>query len=203
MQLRWNVERDFNVQFHVACDRRNIDAESWFSPALNRRLSAGEIACTLSHLELLLYCEEWFGEVVILEDDVVPLVASKAVLVKRIRQAREEFPQLQFLHLGAFYELSRLNSKVYAQRKTVASSGSRAPTGAFAYYLTYAGIRALRYQLQTLQFPADIPQDVYFAARGLFAVLNQPIAAHPKTGAECYTYIGNDFRRSLPRKYVP
>lgn len=202
MHLRWNVERDFNVQFHVACDRRDIGLSSWFSETLHREISAGEIACILSHLELLLYCEGRFSEIVVLEDDVLPLVDSKAILVERIRQARTEFPQMQFLHLGYSYKRSKISDKIYAQRKLTASAGNKAPTGAFAYYLTCEGIQALRYQLQTLQFPADIPQDVYFASRGLFAVLNQPIAAHPWQGNECYTYIGNDFRRSFPRKFV-
>lgn len=203
MQTRWNVECDFNIQFHVAFDRRNIGVESWFSKALNRQLSSGEIACTLSHLELLLYCEERYGEVVILEDDVIPLVRSKAALVERIRKACDEFPAAQFVHLGAFRERSKRGDQIYANSREVASAGSRAPAGSFAYYLTGKGIAFLRFCLQTLQLPSDIPQDTCFASNGLFATLNQPVAVHPWRGPECYTYVGNEFRRSMPRKYIP
>lgn len=203
MHLRWNVERDFNVQFHTAFDRRRLDVESYFSQRLNRELSSGEIACALSHVELLTYCQGRFDEVVVLEDDVIPIIDRKAVLVDRIRKACEEFPRTQFLHLGAFYEKSKRSDCIYANREEVASAGTRAPVGAFAYYLTSEGISLLRVCLQTLQFPADIPQDICFAANGLFATLNQPVVVHPWRGSECYTYIGNDFRRSMSRKYVP
>lgn len=203
MHLRWNVKRDFNVQFHTAFDRRRLDVESYFSHQLSRELSPGEIACSLSHVELLTYCQGRFNEVVVLEDDVIPLIPNKATLVDCIRRACVEFPQTQFLHLGAFYEKSKLSGQIYARRKEIASAGIRAPTGTFAYYLTREGISLLRVCLQTLQFPADIPQDICFAANGLFATLNQPVVVHPWRGFECYTYIGNDFRRSIPRKYVP
>lgn len=203
MHLRWNVERDFNVRFHAAFDRRRLDVASYFSRQLNRELSSGEVACTLSHLELLQHCEGRFNEIVVLEDDVIPLVNAKTTLVRRIRQACAEFPSAQFIHLGSFYERSSRGNQIYSVRKAIASAGTKAPTGSFAYYLTSLGISTFRYCLQSLQLPADIPQDVWFAAKGLSATLNQPIAVHPIKGSECYTYIGNQFRRALPRKYLP
>lgn len=202
MHLRWNVERGFNVRFHTAFDRRRLGVANYFSRQLNRELSSGEVACTISHFELLQHCEGRFNEIVVLEDDAIPMV-DKTTLVNRIRQACAEFPSAQFIHLGSFYERSSRGNQIYSVRKVAASAGTKAPAGAFAYYLTSLGISTFRYCLQSLQLPADIPQDVWFAARGLFATLNQPIAVHPIKGSECCTYIGNQFRRSPPRKYLP
>ena len=61
-------ERENSTTIKYKADRH------WRDPNWNRRLTQGEIGCVLSHLELWKKCVELNEPILILEDDVIPLV---------------------------------------------------------------------------------------------------------------------------------
>jgi hypothetical protein len=68
----------------------------WRDPNWNRRLTQGEIGCVLSHLELWKKCVELNEPILILEDDVIPLVDDW-------KEKLEKYPNYDLLYAGRRY----------------------------------------------------------------------------------------------------
>ena len=68
----------------------------WRDPNWNRRLTQGEIGCVLSHLELWKKCIELNESILILEDDVIPLVDDW-------KEKLEKYSNYDLLYAGRKY----------------------------------------------------------------------------------------------------
>ena len=69
---------------------------NWRDPNWNRRLTQGEIGCVLSHLKLWKKCVELNESILILEDDVIPLVDNW-------KQKLENYSNYDLLYAGRKY----------------------------------------------------------------------------------------------------
>ena len=69
---------------------------NWRDPNWNRRLTQGEVGCVLSHLKLWKKCVELNESILILEDDVIPLVDNW-------KQKLENYSNYDLLYAGRKY----------------------------------------------------------------------------------------------------
>ena len=68
--------------------------KNWRDPYWNRRLTKGEIGCVLSHIKAWALCVEQAEPIIILEDDVIPVVSNWKELTLKY------FPSFDLLYLG-------------------------------------------------------------------------------------------------------
>ena len=83
-------ERENSTTIKYKADRH------WRDPNWNRRLTQGEIGCVLSHLELWKKCVELNEPILILEDDVIPLVDNW-------KEKLEKYSNYDLLYAGRKY----------------------------------------------------------------------------------------------------
>jgi GR25 family glycosyltransferase involved in LPS biosynthesis len=80
MLQEWTIKRGIDLIFFEAFDRRNLDINNLPSPfsLKNKKLSTGEICCSISHAMLLqLIISKGHNQAIVLEDDADPLFENK------------------------------------------------------------------------------------------------------------------------------
>lgn len=78
--------------------------KDWRDPYWNRRLTKGEVGCTLSHMKAWAYCVEQNKPIIVLEDDVVPAVDNWKEIALNYEHA------FDLLYLGRKYIEGKVES---------------------------------------------------------------------------------------------
>lgn len=204
VEQTWGRDRGFDLTFFPAFDRRQIEAgEPLPFPydaaatvaRIRRPLSSGEIACAISHAQLLRAAlDAGHEELLVLEDDMVPLAGTTAATVAAARTAcREAFPRVSVLLL---HEAD--SEHTVAETRAGIRLLRRAPYGYRFVWLARKAMEILARDLATLHYPADWLWSLRFAPMKTVAMTEQPFARHPGDT----TYIGNAFRGAA-RPHLP
>ena len=191
----WVQERQCNVEFIDAVDRRDVlsGAVKYTSPApapKRRNLTAGEIACSLSHAKAIQTAKDrGYARCIIIEDDIIPLFKNPQELNEIINHHDQEFPCSKIALLFKDPGPSTGRPIRHAVKKYF-SSLSRAPWGCCCYAVKHNEYDRLHRFFSSLMWPADWYWSIEYAKKGRIALVNEPLAAHEGST----TYIGNEFR---------
>lgn len=197
IQKEWIDGLGFDIQFWKAYDRRDIEKGEYvykYDPEktkqhLNRELSTGEIACATSFAMLYEFAiSNNFEEIIVMEDDISPLINHKNILFNYINKGKEEFPDSEFMVLQG-----RLpNHKyMYIYTKLFFSKINPVPYGNLLLYLNKSAIHKVYNLLSTMVSPADNPHRTLFYNNKLEVIVSNIALAEHNT---LTTYIGNDLR---------
>lgn len=208
IQKEWIDKLNLDIAFWSAYDRRRIENKEYLYPYdefsaknnfLHRQLSDGEIACATSFCMLYEYIlKHNYNEVIIMEDDIIPLFDNKLELFTKIEQGKQEFPNADIMLLHEYPLMDK--KKVYGIKKNIFSMCYKSPWGNQFYYANRRAIVALYDLLKIIKFPADYPQ-IILSAQQRVIIVNQPMCYHEWTGPNATTYIGNSFR-GTSRKFI-
>ena len=201
----WIEKRGFDITFVDAFDRRDLERGQPpipYDPAraqksIRRGLSAGEIACVVSHVAALKAGVRLAGEsgLVIMEDDALPLVDTPAQLSARLASCRKRFPGVGAIMCHKPYARHLVKEKAEGCGLLGGS-----PNGTVMIWYSAAGASEAISLLEQLKFPSDWIWCRHFVPSGTAGILVPPAALHDD--ALNTTYIGNDMRRTR-RRFIP
>lgn len=207
IQNTWIDKLGLNVIFWKAYDRRNIcDKNTPYVyckdksvAKIHRELNDGEIACATSHCQLLEYALKLdIKEMIVMEDDIVPLIETKDMFFDQISFFKEEFNKpLALLQNINPLEYTRIQEKVIEKKQHFSLCGL-APCGTSLFYINQFGMKILLNELKNMYCPADYVQRDFFSKNQLVCISNKPLGYHEWNGD---SYIPNNFRR-IKRKYI-
>ena len=198
MQRLWKDLFSPPFVFHKAIDRRDLDSGCQPPPSARskgRELTTGEIACLMSHLEVL---REWLPAIgndgiIVLEDDIEP-TPDASDLLGILHQAWKDAPQADFLMLS-----KPPNPYSIVQDKgSVQICGDGYPFGAMMIWYGPKAVRDYLDHMSDFSAPADhwLP----FCLQRRFGVVKRHCCTHRSTD----TFIGNQFRGpSAHRTFIP
>jgi GR25 family glycosyltransferase involved in LPS biosynthesis len=187
----WVAARGFDVRFFDAFDRRQVGVEplpfayddKLTRARLGRSLSSGEIACAISHAQLVRQAlDGGCDDLVVLEDDAIPLPGTTPDAVAAVIAAcRAGFPRVSALLL---HELGEpvLSADTRAGIHLAAPASWGHPhhcTGYLGYrfvWLSRAGLSILARDLPRLLLPADWFWQLRFAPTRCLAYPERPLA---------------------------
>lgn len=194
----WIDALGFDIKFWKAYDRRDIEQGNYRYPydeektknILGRSLSFGEMACATSFCMLYEYIlEQQYKEVIIMEDDVSPIITNKDTLYESIDVGLSEFPQTEYMILHK----SDLSYSNIISKQKYFSKVKPLPWGNLLLYQNYNATYKLYKLLSNFTGPADHPQRILDYNNKLNAiVINEGLCKHNTNT----TYIGNDLRFS-------
>lgn len=204
----WIDSLDFDIQFHKAYDRRDIEDNKYIykydsektNSLLKRDLSYGEIACITSFCMLYEYVlEQKYPEIIVMEDDISPLIKDKNILYDVIEYGKKEYIRSNFMVLHG-KNPSIKNQKIISQKEYF-SEISPVPWGNMLIYLDKIAIKKIYKLLKQMTYPADHAQRILFHQKELnVIVVNNSLCIHNTNK----TYIGNDLRfEKNIRKFIP
>jgi GR25 family glycosyltransferase involved in LPS biosynthesis len=207
IQKEWMDKLNLDITFWKGYDRKNITNNKFIYPydkklAINfmdRPLSEGEIACATSFC--LLYehlLENNYEEVIIMEDDITPLIKNKDKLFNTISEGKKEFPTADMMLLHEYPDANK--EKVYSVKKEIFSMCDESPWGNQLFYTKKLAILELYLLLRTMSMPADHPQRELSSQQRVI-IVNKALCHHEWTGPKSTTYIGNEYRNSH-RKFI-
>ena len=197
IQKEWIENLKLDITFWKAYDRKLIEenlfvypySETFSLKKINRKLNTGEIACATSFLQLFEHClSENINEVIVMEDDVIPLINNKEILFSRIENAKKEY-NVEMILLHKVYTKNP-NLLVYLDYLKYSSLCPVVPWGNLMFYITSQGMKTiLNNTKKIIYMPADHFQKK-LGEMNLVSILNEPVC-------ELYfinSYIGNEFR---------
>ena len=200
----WMNEKGFSIEFFPAFDRREVEHGAGLPFAyddaatrsrINRSLTSGEIACSISHALLLQHAlDAGHEEIIVMEDDVLPVDStSPEKAVTAVRSAQKAFPAVSVLLMHeatSAVDVRASHDEIKLLR--------RAPYGFRFVWLNRKAIKILINDLSRLLYPADWFWSLRFAPMRTVALLDPPLCVH----AETDTFIGNAYRQDQ-RKFIP
>jgi GR25 family glycosyltransferase involved in LPS biosynthesis len=202
IKKKWIDNLGLNINFWKAYDRRDIENNkfiySYNKEQIRRRpLSFGELACATSFCMLYEFLiKNNYEEVIIMEDDIIPLILDRCELFDNIKQGKTEFPQADLMLLHDYYGKQ---GKIINRQKYF-SLCDEPPWGNQLFYATKKIIPKLYNSLKTMNFPADYPQKI-LSKENEIIITNKSLCYHHWTGPNATTYIGNDIRNTH-RKFI-
>lgn len=209
IQEKWIENLKLDISFWKAYDKNSIDQNLFIYPyseylsikKSNRKLNNGEIACATSFLQLFEYClNENIKEVIIMEDDVIPLINNKEELFSKITKAKQEYNVEMILMHKPFIgnnpesvdHLIKMEPGIYYKKSQYSSLCNITPWGNLMFYITSQGMKMILQQTKRSIFmPADYFQKK-LCEMNLVSILNEPVCEHYFMGS----YIGDQFRFS-------
>lgn len=204
----WIDSLGFDIQFWKAYDRRDIENNKHIyeyvpkktNSFLKRDLSNGEIACITSFCMLYEYAiEKKYDEIIVMEDDISPLIKNINILYDTITNAKKEYPKFNFIVLHG-KNPSIKKQKIISSTKHF-SEISPVPWGNMFIYLDKIAINKIYKTLKQIVCPADHAQRILFSRKELnVIVVNSSLCIHNTNK----TYIGNDIRfEKNIREFIP
>lgn len=200
IQKEWIDKIGLDIIFWKAYDRRDIELNIYPYPYnkdltiknLKRELSSGEIACSTSFCMLYEHIlDNNYEEVIIMEDDIFPLIKNKQELFEKIIEGKKEYSESNFMILHRKKNLIK-TQKIISQKKYF-SEINPVPWGNMLIYLDKTAIKKTYEILKQMICPADNAQRILFDKKELnVIVVNDSLCRHDTDN----TYIGNDFRNS-------
>lgn len=208
----WINNLGLKIDFWNAYDRRLIDkGKSIYNynkekskKIFQRFLSNGEIACATTYYQIFNHCEkENIDELIIMEDDVVPLIDDKKTIFNSIQNAKKEFQvemilmhkpaeEWQPLITGEIDTLEKSRNNIFYKKSKFSSLCKSTPWGNLMFYITKNAIKTILNEPVEICFPADYFQYYILCPKNLVSILNNPICEHDPENIT--TYIGNDMR---------
>ena len=212
IQNLWINNLDIKIEFWNAYDRRLIDKGNFIysynkdksKNIFKRFLNNGEIACVTSYYQLFEHCyNENFEDLIIMEDDVLPLIKDKEKIFSSIDQAKKEFPvEMILMHELADWQpsfvpnvhepLEKAKSNIFYKKSKVSSLCKLTPWGNLMFYITKKAIKTILEEPREIWFPADYFQHYILCPKNFVSILNSPICKHDSENMA--TYVGNDMR---------
>jgi GR25 family glycosyltransferase involved in LPS biosynthesis len=209
IQKKWIDELGFEITFWNSYDRRDIENNKFIYKydkslsisLLKRELNCGEIACATSFCMLYEYIlNNNIKEVIIMEDDVTPLVSDKNEVFHYINQGKLEFPKAELMLMHNLHSHQMKNSdKIYTSQKKYFSKCLKAPYGNQFFYSNKNTIQKLYQILKTMNMPADWAQQILIKNGAEVIISNKPLCFHHWNGHLSTTYIGNELRNTKRR----
>jgi glycosyl transferase family 25 len=205
IQKEWIDELGLDITFWKAYDRRDIEKKIYPYPYnkdlpiknLKRELSSGEIACATSFC--LLYehiLNNNYEEVVIMEDDIFPLINNKQQLFDTITEGKKEFPSAEMILLHK----PRIPHEITIQ-KVYTSMCKKSSWGNQLFFIKKSSVIKAYDILKPMWFPADHPQRL-LCNQQIVTVSNNGLCGHHWYGEYSTTYIGTDIRKNVHRKFI-
>ena len=204
IQKQWIDKIGLDIIFWKAYDRRDIEQNIYLYPYdkdltiqnLKRELSSGEIACSTSFCMLYEHIlDNNYDEVIIMEDDIFPLINNKHELFDTITEGKKEFNSSEMILLHKPSKPHRITIK-----KKYTSMCSKSSWGNQLFFVKKSAVIKAYNILKPMFFPADYPQRA-LSRHQIVTASNNPICGH-YGGEFSTTYIGNDLRNSR-RNFIP
>lgn len=199
IEKEWIEKRGCNVTFLEAFDRRELDNgkrlfdydENAALKEINRKLTHGEVACITSHILAVKYViSNNIQDVVIIEDDAIPLFEKSYDLHNSLSQIGVEYPNAEISILHATHNGVTCNDHY--------GLASEPPWGNCAVYFKQSVYEEFVNDLSTFTRPADWYWHKYIEQGRVVIPVTPLIQHHGVT-----TYIGNDYRGKLGyRNYI-
>lgn len=209
IEEEWINKLGFDITFWKGYDRRDIENNKFVysydkQVAINstgRQLSHGEIACATSYCMLYEYLiNNNYEEVVIMEDDIIPLIKNKNELFNIIDQGKAEFPEADIMLLHEYPISDQYKNIVYAFSKNIFSMCNESPWGNQLFHIQKSAILEVYSLLKTMSMPADYPQKLLCKQKRVI-IVNKALCDHEWRGSTATTYIGNQYR-CTNRKFI-
>lgn len=193
----WINNLGFEINFWEAYDKKNIENNKHiydYTPEnsqkfLGRQLSSGEIACSTSYCLLFEFLiKNNYNEVIIIEDDVKPIMRNKNELYDIIDIGKNEFIDCDMM---IFHKFNKSIEKIPIHKKRFFSKYKIIPWGNYCLYMNKKAIEEVYTITKKLIWPADNSQKILHENGVLnIIVSNQPKCKH----INLTTYIGTDLR---------
>jgi GR25 family glycosyltransferase involved in LPS biosynthesis len=199
IQKEWIDKLGLDITFWKAYDRRDIEQNKYVYiykkqlaiKEFGRELNNGEIACATSFCMLYKHIlENGYEEVVIMEDDISPLINDKQELLFILEQRNIEFPSSQVMFMGADRDKCKPCKLISIQNKHT-SLCFDTWWGNQLFYIKKSAINRVYNILKTMAFPADYPQRI-LCKKNIVVASNKFLCVHD--GRYSNTYVGNDIR---------
>lgn len=210
----WVIQHGFSINFFEAFDKKELEEKNNYIyeyrpkiPILKikRPMGFGEIACVTSFCllaEKILSSD--LQEVIIMEDDIIPLFSSKEYFFHVIEQSKVEYPEAEvaLFHKPLDVWLWHKGSDDYKfyEKKKYFSLLKNSPWGTQLIYFKRDGLQKFYDALVKMQYPADFPWNDIFTPEKKIIYCNDPLVYHDNT-ENSTTYIGNEYR-GITRKYI-
>jgi GR25 family glycosyltransferase involved in LPS biosynthesis len=199
MQKEWIDKIGLDIIFWKAYDRRDIEQNVYPYPYkkdlaiknFKRELSYGEIACSTSFC--LLYehiLNNNYEEVIIMEDDISPLIKDKQELFDTIIEGKKEFPSSEMILLHKPYKPHQTTIE-----KEYTSMCTRSYWGNQLFFIKKSAVIKVYDILKIMCYPADYPQRI-LSKKEIITVSNKGLCDHNWNGKHSTTYIGNHSRNT-------
>lgn len=203
---QWIDYLGLNINFWIAYDRRDIQNNKYIYHYdskkainfLNRELSFGEIACATTFISLYEHLLKTnIDEVIIMEDDISPIINVKHIIFDLIMKGKEEYPDAEMFIL---HEINlKIDPENYLINQQIHFSEYKFPPwGNMMIYLKKTAIEKLYNSNIPIFQPADNMQRYLVGLDKLRAIVsNQKLCKH-NIGP---SYIGNDIRFPNCKKF--
>jgi GR25 family glycosyltransferase involved in LPS biosynthesis len=211
IQKEWIDKLGFDITFWKAYDRRDIEQNKIIYPydkhlaikMIGRELNTGEIACATSFCMLYHYIiKHNYKEVIVMEDDVTPLISDRNELYNNIYIAHEEFDSYDILLLHNIEQrFFKKYQNVYYDIKSCFSRYRICPWGNQMLYLKLSAVKKIYSKLIQMYCPADYPQQELSAKELIICGINNPLCYHIWDGRDSKSYIQNQHRKTR-RKFI-
>jgi GR25 family glycosyltransferase involved in LPS biosynthesis len=201
IEKEWITKLKLNIIFWKAYDRRDIEQDKHIFEydknqtkiIIGRELSSGEVACITSFASLYQHIiDSNLEEVIIMEDDIIPLFNNRNELFSIIQQGKVEYPDAEMMLLHQYPNFSTTQCD---NHKSFFSLCTKVPWGNQFFYANKEGIMELYNLIVPIRYPADFPQR-RLASKQKVIMVNKPLCFHHWGGPLATTYIGNDIRKT-------
>jgi GR25 family glycosyltransferase involved in LPS biosynthesis len=209
MLNEWTNKRGISINFFEGFDGQDADIDNLPEPynynILNqntfeeifffkRKMSIGEICCSISHCNLLKkLIDEGVDEAIILEDDAMPLFDSSEEFFNSIEACKKENENLNILLLHKPLDSSEEGSKLeILESKKNYSILNKFITCTQAIYYSKEGMKKCYESASRLIAPIDLSWQLKIVGERSLNLINKPLVEH----ITLTTYIneGNSFR---------
>ncbi len=194
VQKEWIDKLGFDITFWKAFDKKDLtekDKEQdnqLLNTLYSRKFySVGEIACVKTFISLYEYLlENKYQEVIIMEDDITPLIKNKQELFDYISQGKIEFPDAEVMVL--FEPNPKDKNTVFLKARYFSSSISP-PWGNQLLYINSKGIQNIVSLFKVVNVTASQPQQLIAKKPNKVIVSNSGLCSHDWTGEKFKSYI--------------
>jgi hypothetical protein len=197
---KWIDELGLDITFWKAYDRRDIDNNKFIYPYhkeltvkfMGRELNNGEIACATSFCMLYEHIlENNYEEVIIMEDDIIPLINNKIEMFSTIGAGKIEFPSSELILLHRPHKPHQITvKKQYTSLCQICHWGNQ------LFYVNKTGLQKIYSILKNMYYVADYPQKSICKDETVIAS-NKGLCDHNWNGINATTYIGRNKRRNF------
>lgn len=202
IQKEWIDKLGFDITFWKAFDKKDLTEKDkqqnnlLLNTLYSRKFySIGEIACVKTFISLYQYLlENKYQEVIIMEDDITPLIKNKQELFDYIAQGKIEFPNAEIMVL---FEPNPNDKNTVFSRARYFSSSMSPPWGNQLLYVNAKAIQSIISVFKTVNVTASQPQQLIAKKPNKVIVSNSGLCSHDWAGEKFKSYI------QISKNYIP
>jgi GR25 family glycosyltransferase involved in LPS biosynthesis len=203
IQKEWIDKLGFDITFWKAFDKKDLTEEDkqpnnqLLNTIYPRSLyNIGEIACIKTFISLYKYLlENKYQEVIIMEDDITPLIKNKQKLFDHIAKGKIEFPSAEIMVL--FEPRTKDDIIIFSQARYFFSS-MYPPSGNQLLYINNQGIQKIVSIFNNMNIIASKPQQLIAQRPNKVIVSNSGLCSHDWTGEKFKSYIQQTSKNYIP-----